>query len=217
MSGVQRLRTALTAFPVVAIMRAADGRHLVGGAEALASAGVTAIEVTATTPGAYAAAAAMRAHLDPGIAIGVGTVTETVQLAAVTAAGCDFIVSPHTDASLIRQADGLGLGILPGAMTPTEVLAAARAGATGVKLFPAGGLGLGFLRAVRDPLPDVSLVPTGGIAVESVPAWLAAGAYAVGMGSPLLGDALHTGDFATLRARVARLRHILADAGRVVA
>ncbi|MBD0737847.1 bifunctional 4-hydroxy-2-oxoglutarate aldolase/2-dehydro-3-deoxy-phosphogluconate aldolase [Streptomyces sp. CBMA29] len=217
MSGARQLRTALAAFPVVAIMRARRDTFLLRAADALAEAGITAIEVTATTPGAYAAAAAMRSRLAADVAVGMGTVTDRAQLAPVVAAGCDFIVSPHTDPSLIAEAAALGLGTLPGAMTPTEVMTATGAGATAVKLFPAEGLGPGFVRAVRQPLPDVDLVPTGGIGIEDVPRWLAAGARAVGLGSPLLGNALAEGDLHGLRTRTARLRNVLIAADRVIA
>jgi 2-dehydro-3-deoxyphosphogluconate aldolase/(4S)-4-hydroxy-2-oxoglutarate aldolase len=94
---------------------------------------------------------------------------------------------------------------LPGALTPTEVVAAWEAGATAVKLFPARLGGPRYLRELREPLDDIPIVPTGGVSVESIPEWFAAGAVAVGAGGPLLGDALATGDLVGLRARAAAM------------
>ena len=89
----------------------------------------------------------------------------------------------------------------PGAFTPTEIYAAMTAGAAAVKVFPAGGLGPGYLRDIRGPLPGARIMPTGGIKIEDVADWLAAGAVAVGLGSPLIGDAASGGDLRKLAAR----------------
>jgi 2-dehydro-3-deoxyphosphogluconate aldolase/(4S)-4-hydroxy-2-oxoglutarate aldolase len=108
-------------------------------------------------------------------------------------AGARFVVSPSVDVAVIEAAARHGIASYPGALTPTEISTAWSAGATAVKLFPAGALGPSYLTAVRAPLPDVPLIPTGGIALEEAGTWLAAGAVAVGVGSPLIGDALATG------------------------
>jgi 2-dehydro-3-deoxyphosphogluconate aldolase/(4S)-4-hydroxy-2-oxoglutarate aldolase len=103
-------------------------------------------------------------------------------------AGATFLVMPHTDAALIAWAAGRSIPCFPGALTPTEILTAWRAGATAVKLFPASVAGPAFVREFRGPFPDIPLVPTGGITVESAPAFIRAGALAVGIGSWLTGD-----------------------------
>ncbi|MBA3620577.1 MAG: 2-dehydro-3-deoxyphosphogluconate aldolase, partial [Acidothermales bacterium] len=95
--------------------------------------------------------------------------------------------------------------VIPGAFTPSEILQAWRSGASAVKVFPASLGGPAYLRAVRAPLPDIPLVPTGGISVDAAPAYLQAGALAVGIGSPLVGDAGDTGDLHALRRRAETL------------
>jgi 2-dehydro-3-deoxyphosphogluconate aldolase / (4S)-4-hydroxy-2-oxoglutarate aldolase len=91
---------------------------------------------------------------------------------------------------VIEAATRHGIASYPGAFTPTEIHAAWSAGASAVKLFPGGALGPGYLKAVRAPLPDIPLVPTGGVDVDAIGAWLDAGAAAVGLGSPLIGNAM---------------------------
>jgi 2-dehydro-3-deoxyphosphogluconate aldolase/(4S)-4-hydroxy-2-oxoglutarate aldolase len=107
------------------------------------------------------------------------------------AAGASFLVAPHLDLEVVGWAAGRGVPMLPGAATPTEVLAAWRGGAAAVKVFPASSLGPTFLREMRGPFPDIPLQPTGGITVENAGDFVRAGAIAVGMGSWLFagGDA----------------------------
>ena len=107
------------------------------------------------------------------------------------AAGASFLVAPHLDPEVLAWAVGRGVPMLPGAATPTEVLAAWRAGAAAVKVFPASALGPAFVRELRGPFPDIPLQPTGGITVETAGEYIRAGAIAVGMGSWLFagGDA----------------------------
>jgi len=95
--------------------------------------------------------------------------------------------------------------VLPGAFTPTEILSAWRAGTDAVKIFPASVGGPAYVRAVKAPLPDIPLVPTGGIALDDAPRYIEAGALAVGIGAPLVGDAGAGGDLGALRARAARV------------
>jgi 2-dehydro-3-deoxyphosphogluconate aldolase/(4S)-4-hydroxy-2-oxoglutarate aldolase len=107
------------------------------------------------------------------------------------------VAVPVIEAALRR-----GIASYPGALTPTEIHTAWSAGASAVKLFPAGSLGPGHLKAVRAPLPDIPLVPTGGIGIDTVGSWLDAGAHAVGLGGPLIGDALAPdGDLSALALR----------------
>ena len=116
-------------------------------------------------------------------------------------AGASFVVSPTTDAAVIGRAVHHGLVALPGAMTPTEIAAAISAGAPAVKVFPARNLGPAFVRDVLAPMPHARLVPVGGVALDDVAPYLAAGALAVGVGSPLIGDALDDGDLTALATR----------------
>ncbi|MGH3858955.1 bifunctional 4-hydroxy-2-oxoglutarate aldolase/2-dehydro-3-deoxy-phosphogluconate aldolase [Actinokineospora sp.] len=193
-----RLETALDTTPVIAILRATSAKHLVAVAETLRAAGIRAVEFTLTTPGAYDALAAFTAD---GMALGAGTVTTPEEARRAVEAGAGYLISPAVCLDVIAEARTLGVPVLPGAYTPTEVLSAWRAGADLVKLFPAATGGVAHLKAIRAPLPDIPLVPTGGIGLDDAAAYLDAGARAVGIGAPLIGDACETGDLDALRTR----------------
>lgn len=190
---------------VVAILRARTAVRVVDAAVALADAGVTCLEVTLTVPGALDTLATLNGQLSDGVALGVGTVTTEQQAIEALDAGARFLVSPATCPEVLAVAACRGVPCYPGAWTPTEVLDAWRGGAAAVKLFPAASGGPGHLRRILDPLPHVPLVPTGGIDIADAAAYIRAGAVAVGVGSPLLGDALTGGDLGELRERAVRL------------
>jgi 2-dehydro-3-deoxyphosphogluconate aldolase/(4S)-4-hydroxy-2-oxoglutarate aldolase len=201
------LTEALAAVPAVAILRARSADRLADVAGVLADGGLRAVEVTLTTPGALRALASLERR--DGVSLGAGSVLTPDDVRAAVDAGAEFLVAPVTDPEALRVARELGVPMLPGAFTPTEIETAWRAGAAMVKLFPAA-LGPGYVRAVREPLPHVPLVPTGGVAVDDAPAYLAAGATAVGLGGPLLGDVFGTGDLDALHQRARRLCALLA-------
>ncbi|MBC6445714.1 bifunctional 4-hydroxy-2-oxoglutarate aldolase/2-dehydro-3-deoxy-phosphogluconate aldolase [Actinokineospora xionganensis] len=197
-----RLDTALDLTPVIAILRASSAKHLVAVAETLREAGIRAAEFTLTTPGVYEALAGFAAD---GMALGAGTVTTRHEARRAVEAGAGYLISPAVCLDVIAEARVLGVPVLPGAYTPTEVLTAWQAGAGLVKLFPAATGGVAHLKAIRAPLPDVELVPTGGIGLDDAAAYLDAGARAVGIGAPLVGDACETGDLGALRTRATAL------------
>ncbi|MBX6351623.1 MAG: bifunctional 4-hydroxy-2-oxoglutarate aldolase/2-dehydro-3-deoxy-phosphogluconate aldolase [Clostridia bacterium] len=172
---------------VVAIARSVPRGTLRAAAAAFPALGIRALEVTLESPGALADIAWLRERLGAECAVGAGTVRSLADLAKAREAGAEFVVSPHFDATLVRAAREAGLDALPGAFTPTEALAAWQAGASLVKLFPAGALGPGYLRALREPLPDVPFVPTGGVGPGNAEAFLRAGAVAVAVGGGLFG------------------------------
>ncbi|NHI19725.1 bifunctional 4-hydroxy-2-oxoglutarate aldolase/2-dehydro-3-deoxy-phosphogluconate aldolase [Phycicoccus endophyticus] len=193
----------LAASPVVAILRGGDARATCAVGRTLLGEGVRWLEVTTNSPGWQDALGELAGD---GSRVGAGTVRSPQQVDDAAAAGATFVVSPDTDGAVGRRALELGLAWLPGAMTPTEVVAAHRLGATAVKVFPVGSVGgPEYVRAVRAPLDDIPLVPTGGVALGDIPAYLAAGAVAVGLGSPLVGDSLRGGSLEALgeRARTA--------------
>ncbi|HET7678204.1 MAG TPA: bifunctional 4-hydroxy-2-oxoglutarate aldolase/2-dehydro-3-deoxy-phosphogluconate aldolase [Candidatus Limnocylindrales bacterium] len=183
----------------------------------LIEAGVRALEVTSDTPRVWSLIESLAGRFGPLAAIGAGTVMRPGDVAAAAGAGASFIVSPHADADVIAAARDLDVLSIPGALTPTEVIAARALGAGMVKLFPAEPLGTAYLRALRGPLPEVPLLPTGGIEIEDVPAYLAAGATAVGLGSSLVasGETLETIAARAARA-VALARGSAAAAGPVL-
>ena len=185
---------------VVAIARrlTADTAPVV--ADALLAGGVLAFEITLNEP----VDTALRtigsvASRSPGLAIGAGTVLSIDAAKLALDAGAAFLVMPHTDPELVAWAAAHGVPTLPGAATPSEVLAAWRAGAAAVKVFPASVVGPAFVRECRGPFPDIPLVPSGGVTAETAADFIAAGAAAVGVGGWLIGDAEPSG--VTARAR----------------
>ncbi|MEU4688263.1 bifunctional 4-hydroxy-2-oxoglutarate aldolase/2-dehydro-3-deoxy-phosphogluconate aldolase [Actinoplanes sp. NPDC023714] len=183
---------------LVAILRAPTAASFAAVADVLVAAGVTALEITLTSQGALEAIAGLCRQLPDTVRVGAGTVLTDDDAKAAVDAGASFLVSP---ASVPITA---GVPFYPGTFSPTEVLTAHRAGAPLIKLFPAGGLGPGYLKDLRGPLPGVRILPTGGIGLDDIAKWLEAGAVAVGVGGPLIGDAATGG---SLTALAARARH----------
>lgn len=190
---------------VVAILRGSTDRHLQDVSRTLGEAGVTCLELTLTTPGAVDALARVRAELSSDVALGMGSVINAGQAAACLDAGADFLVSPGVCPEVAVYALERGVACYPGALTPTELIDAWGLGAPAVKLFPASSGGVRYLKDVRAPLPQIPLVPTGGVALDQIADYIAAGAAAVGLGGPLVGDALDGGSLSALaeRARAA--------------
>lgn len=180
-------RDALSRDRLMAIIRYRAGGDVFAAIEALARGGIRVVEVTVDTPGAWDAIAQAAAR--PGLVVGAGTVTEASQVERLAALGGRFVVSPGFDPDVVKAALDHGLDPLPGVATGTEVLAARRAGATFLKLFPAGALGVRYLAALRGPFEKESFVPTGGISIADTADWLRAGAFAVALGSELAGRA----------------------------
>lgn len=136
---------------------------------------------------------ALRERLGDEVLVGAGTVTTLERLSRAIACGAQFIVSPTFDAQIADLSRDAGLPVVPGALTPTEVLAAWRGGATLVKLFPVGPLGPGYVRTLLEPLSEVRVMCNGLVTIEDAPAFVRAGAVAVGMGATLFGDLETTG------------------------
>jgi 2-dehydro-3-deoxyphosphogluconate aldolase/(4S)-4-hydroxy-2-oxoglutarate aldolase len=189
----------LAELPAIAILRATSARHLVAAAALLVDEGFTALEFPLTTPGAEHAVATARAELGQRALVGAGTVLNAAAADRALAAGAQFIVSPALCPDVVAAGQTAGVPTLPGAFTATEVLAATAAGASLVKLFPVNIVGPEYLAALRQPLPDLRAVPAGGVSLANAGRWLAAGAAALGLGSPLLADTLETGDLDRLR------------------
>jgi 2-dehydro-3-deoxyphosphogluconate aldolase/(4S)-4-hydroxy-2-oxoglutarate aldolase len=176
---------------LVAILRRVEPRAaLLDLVTGLADAGVRVLEITFDAPSAETDLVAVRERLaartDGPFVVGAGTLRRPSQLEAAVRADAAFGVAPALDAGLLAAALDAGLPFLPGALTPTEIVAAHEAGATFVKLFPASAVGPAFVRELRGPLPDVELVPTGGIDAANAGAFLTAGASAVGVGGALV-------------------------------
>ncbi|WP_033341537.1 bifunctional 4-hydroxy-2-oxoglutarate aldolase/2-dehydro-3-deoxy-phosphogluconate aldolase [Catenuloplanes japonicus] len=204
------LETALRRNPAIAIIRARASDRVAAVVETLAANGITAVEVTLTTPGAEAAIAAVPPGL---IAVGAGTVLDAAGAARAVEAGATFLITPAVLPGVLDEARRHGVPVACGALTPTEILTAHLGGATLVKVFPADTAGgPAYIRAVRAPLPDIPLVPTGGVTVEAAADYLRAGARAVALGGPLIGDAADDGgDLAALARRARELTDRLTE------
>jgi 2-dehydro-3-deoxyphosphogluconate aldolase/(4S)-4-hydroxy-2-oxoglutarate aldolase len=173
---------------IVAIIRtktSAEGRS---AAAALKSAGITLFEFTTTTPDVFDLIEEYSAI--KGITVGVGTAMSPAHVNSAKKAGATFVLSPHTDAAVIKKTLDLNLLSIPGVSTPTDVARALQAGANTLKLFPASHFGPAYLKALRDPFPQARWVVTGGVSVENVKDWFAAGAMGFGVGGPLLGGGI---------------------------
>ncbi|WP_218041517.1 bifunctional 4-hydroxy-2-oxoglutarate aldolase/2-dehydro-3-deoxy-phosphogluconate aldolase [Acrocarpospora macrocephala] len=190
----------LRARRLLAIVRGDDPAAALRSIDVLADEGVTLMEVSLSGAGALTVIRKAAAALGADVRLGAGTVLTARDAVAARDAGATFVVTPGLGDG-VAEALRLGLPVLAGALTPTEVIAAVAQGATAVKLFPASSGGVPYLRALRDPFPAVPFVPVGGVGLDSVRDYLAAGAIAVGVGSPLLGDAPSGGDLAALRRR----------------
>ena len=174
---------------VVVLRRVTPLSALLAMVDELADAGARVFEVTFDASSAEADLAAVRASLrrrtDGPFLAGAGTILERGQLDAARRAGADFAVAPSLDPALVGTAVAEGMPFIPGALTPTEIGSAWAAGATFVKLFPASAVGPAFVRELRGPMPAVQLIPTGGVDASNAPAFLEAGAAAVGIGGAI--------------------------------
>jgi 2-dehydro-3-deoxyphosphogluconate aldolase/(4S)-4-hydroxy-2-oxoglutarate aldolase len=190
----------MRASPVIPVIAIDKFEHAVPLARALVAGGIRVLEVTLRTAHGMEAIRAMTAV--EGAIVGVGTLTQPEEFAAARDAGAVFGVSPGLTPALIEAARKSGLPLLPGVMTPSEVLAAREAGFRQLKLFPAVPAGgVGMLNAIAGPIPDVTFCPTGGISIATAPQFLACKNVACVGGSWLTPkDALDAGDWARITA-----------------
>lgn len=187
---------------IIAIIRADSSEQLVEAAAALVEGGVSAMEVTMTTPNALEVVAAVVHKFGNAILMGVGSVIDPKTVYAAVAAGAEFIVTPVTKPQVIAAANDLGKPIASGAFTPTECLLAHESGADFVKLFPADVGGPAYIKSILAPLPMLRIVPTGGVTPETAAAFLKAGSTALGAGSSLVSkEILQARDWAELTRR----------------
>ena len=185
---------------IIPIIRASSAGAVVPVAEALLQAGLPVAEITMTVPNAIHAIAAVVKRFAGKMLVGAGTVTDAETVKRAVGAGAEFIVSPCLVPEVIEAAKRAGVAVLPGALTPTEVFEAFRAGGDMVKVFPVQAVhGADYLRALRGPFPDIPLVPTGGVTLENIAEMFKAGAAAVGVGGELISKAaLDRGDYAAI-------------------
>ncbi|MCX5078704.1 bifunctional 4-hydroxy-2-oxoglutarate aldolase/2-dehydro-3-deoxy-phosphogluconate aldolase [Streptomyces sp. NBC_00513] len=204
------LLTALSAQRLMAIVRGSDSEAALNTVLTLVRSGVRLVEVSLSGADALNVIAQARAVLGPDALLGAGTVLTAEDARRAAEAGAAYVVTPAVTEA-VAASRVLGLPVLAGALTPTEVVAALREGATAVKLFPAGPGGVELLRALRAPFPDVPFVPVGGVGAVTARECLAEGAVAVGVGGPLVGRAAD-GDPTGLAGRIAAFRTLAEEA-----
>jgi 2-dehydro-3-deoxyphosphogluconate aldolase/(4S)-4-hydroxy-2-oxoglutarate aldolase len=186
---------------IVAVIRAERGERLVEVARALLAGGIDVIEVTFTVPGALGVLEQVAAELGDRILLGAGTVLDAETARAALLGGAQFIVSPCTNLDVIRLCRRYDKLVIPGALTPTEVLSAWEHGADIVKIFPSDVGGARYLKALRGPLPHIRMLPTGGVNLETAGDFLRAGASALGVGTSLVEPrAVAAGDMPRIEA-----------------
>ncbi|MDH6218120.1 bifunctional 4-hydroxy-2-oxoglutarate aldolase/2-dehydro-3-deoxy-phosphogluconate aldolase [Streptomyces pseudovenezuelae] len=205
------LRASLAAHRLVAIVRGDDPEAALSTVLTLAAEGVELIEVSLTGKDALTVIERARQALGPDRPLGAGTVLTAADARAAHRAGADFAVTPALGEG-VGAARELGMPVVAGVMTPTEIVAARAFGAAALKIFPAAEAGgPAYLKALRGPFPEESFVPVGGVDEVAARAYLAAGAIAVGVGSPLVGDAADGGSLDELRARARVFRGVTGE------
>lgn len=177
---------------LVAILRGTDVDATVAAARTLLQVGVLTLEIALTLQDAEEAIAQIVQDAPATALVGAGTVLDEADVERAVSAGAQFMVTPTLSAS-VPYAVSQGIGVLAGVYTPTEIQRGHDLGSAAVKLFPASALGSGFLRAVRDPFPQARIIPVGGVRVDTVAEYLEAGAFGIGVGGPLVGDATAPG------------------------
>lgn len=184
---------------LIAVIRADSGDQLVDVCKALADGGVTVSEITMTTPNALEAIKQASEALGDRCVVGVGSVLDPETARAAILAGAEFVFAPTLNLDVITMAHRYDKPVVPGALTPTEIMTAWQAGADMVKVFPANHFGPKYFKDLLAPMPQLKLTPTGGVDLNTASDWLAAGAKALGVGSALVKkDLIRAGEWGKL-------------------
>ncbi|MES1183713.1 MAG: bifunctional 4-hydroxy-2-oxoglutarate aldolase/2-dehydro-3-deoxy-phosphogluconate aldolase [Myxococcales bacterium] len=199
---------------LVSVVRADTPELATLAVEAILEGGISTFEITLTVPGAVQVIESLVKRFGARALIGAGTVLTAEQAEACIDAGAQFVVSPGFDAATVEMVLRRDVPCMPGALTPTEVITAWKAGVDMVKIFPCSAMGgARYLKALRGPLPQVKMLPTGGVNAENAREYLAAGAAALGIGSELVdATALASGKLDVITARAKQLVDAVAAA-----
>ncbi|MDQ0874033.1 2-dehydro-3-deoxyphosphogluconate aldolase/(4S)-4-hydroxy-2-oxoglutarate aldolase [Paenibacillus sp. V4I3] len=171
---------------IIAIVRGVQENHILSLADALLKGGITVMEVTLNTPGALRMISELQDKSGQNMFIGAGTVLDLEDAKKAVHAGASFLVTPNMDEEVILWASTKGIPIFPGAMTPTEIVKAWKAGATAVKVFPSASLGLTYIKELMGPLDQIPLIAVGGVTEENIKQFLNIGCYGLGIGGSLI-------------------------------
>jgi 2-dehydro-3-deoxyphosphogluconate aldolase / (4S)-4-hydroxy-2-oxoglutarate aldolase len=199
---------------LVPVVRLPSAALALQAAEALLAGGISIFEITMTVPDALGVIRALCARFGDRGVVGAGTVLSAADARACIDAGAAFIVSPGLDLATIEAAHAGGVAVMPGALTPTEVITAWKGGADMVKIFPCSAVGgAKYLRALKGPLPDVKMLPTGGVSAATAEEYVLAGASALGVGGELVDAALlRAGQDAVVSERARALIEVVRSA-----
>jgi 2-dehydro-3-deoxyphosphogluconate aldolase / (4S)-4-hydroxy-2-oxoglutarate aldolase len=205
------LSDRLISSKVIAVLRASHVSTLPRVCDVLVEEGIISLELTLTTPGLLNALPEFVYRYAETADVGVGTVLAVSDAHRAMDSGAQYLVTPTMNLAVVRLAVERQVPIFPGGLSPTELAAGWDAGATAVKIFPAQTVGAGYLKHLRGPFPDLEAIPSGGVDLDATREWLDAGAAAVSIGGPLLGDSLKGGDLSALRERCRALRAVIME------
>ncbi|MBC7928728.1 MAG: bifunctional 4-hydroxy-2-oxoglutarate aldolase/2-dehydro-3-deoxy-phosphogluconate aldolase [Bryobacteraceae bacterium] len=196
---------------IVPVVRTSSAESAIRAIEAIHKGGVRAAEVTMTVPGAVKALERLADQFGDSIILGAGTVLDPETARICMLAGAQFFVTPALNLATIEMAQRYSRPIMPGALTPTEVLAAWQAGADAVKVFPASAVGgAKYIKALKGPFPQIELIPTGGVNLDTTADFLRAGACAVAVGSELVdAQTIQEGRYEVFEDRARQYREIV--------
>jgi 2-dehydro-3-deoxyphosphogluconate aldolase / (4S)-4-hydroxy-2-oxoglutarate aldolase len=186
----QEVRRRISEIGIVPVVRAASATAAIAATEAVSKGGIPIVEITMTVPGAVSVIAELVRSAGHEVIVGAGTVLSAEDAQRCLDAGAQFLVSPGFDLATVELANRAGVLIMAGALTPTEVITAWKAGSDIVKIFPCGMVGgAKYIKALKGPLPQIAMVPTGGVNLSTAADFLAAGAEALGVGGELVSSA----------------------------
>ena len=197
---------------IIAVLRAKAVDDLLPVCDVLVEEQIPSLEFTMTTPSLLDRLPELVDRYGSVADVGVGTVLSTSVAETAMNNGASYLVTPSMNLAVVNAAVGRSVSVYPGGLTPTELWSGWQAGASAVKIFPAQTVGAKYLQHLRGPFPDLLAVPSGGVDLEATRDWLRAGAVAVSLGGPLLGDALTGGDLDALRARCRSVRRVVEEA-----
>jgi 2-dehydro-3-deoxyphosphogluconate aldolase/(4S)-4-hydroxy-2-oxoglutarate aldolase len=199
---------------LIPVLRASSAKEAHALVDAMVAGGVEVLEVTMTVPGAIGILRELKQNFGDRILLGSGTVTTVADCEATIEAGAEFVVSPSLHLEVIAATKKAGKLSIPGALTPTEVITAWRAGAAYVKVFPCSALGgASYLKALKAPFPEIRLIPTGGVTLTTAADFLHAGACALGVGTDLVNPvAIAKGEAQTITETARRYLQVIAQA-----
>ena len=184
---VDRTLSRVLAGGIIPVIRAPSADLALKAVEAICAGGIDVVELTMTVPGAVALIEELKSRFGDDVMVGAGTVLDADTARACVEAGAEFVVCPIVDRPTVVFCRARGVPVMPGALTPTEIVEATRAGADIVKIFPCGAVGgASYIRSLKAPFPNVRFVPTGGVSIQNVGDFIRAGASAVGVGADLV-------------------------------